>query len=151
LRPRGDGIIRGHNCSARLVQPYLLRLQESGVPLAAISAQTGAGLRTLRYIAAGKRRYVRWYTAERILGTPLKSSVPGHRRNADRSRRMVRELKRLGMSNKAIATEVGVTDATRIARQRFVQPKTERRLEVACLLLARRGLVPADVLEEVSA
>jgi len=140
----------GRNYPAAPVVQYMTMLRDSGVPMTEMAEATGVGLRTLRHINAGQRGYVRWYTAELVFSLPIGEHLGRHRRSARRAALIVRFLKAVGMSNKQIARRIGVTDASRIGRQRYVRYETERRLAVAVRLLARQGLVPAALLEEVT-
>jgi hypothetical protein len=153
MRERYQGLRR--RVPVTLARRHIVMLMGQGMTATAISLSAGLHGATVGLLLGGKVKEIRRTTSEAILGVGLDDYPPGTRVRAAMSRQIISEMRgRLGMSYAEIADYVKLSDAgVRLIMdmedgRRTVRPETHLRLVVGYWILAREGLVPADVLAD---
>jgi len=130
---------------------HLRRLAASGVTISQVARLTGVAPTTLRAAEKGRRRRLTPSTIEAIEAVPLGTTAGAARVPAEKARRLLETMAAAGIGK----AEIGA--ALRCARSRdldfsgraYVTARSWERLVTLYRYLARQGLVPADLLEEV--
>lgn len=104
---------------------------------------------TVRNILHGTSATVFSRVADAIMATPIISMPPGGYVPAGPAWTLIIEMRKAGISRLAIEAMIG-THSCQPGRYSSMYATTWRRFRVLYELLARQGIVPASVLEEVS-
>jgi hypothetical protein len=104
---------------------------------------------TVRNILKGTSATVHPRVADAIMATPIMAMPPGGKVPAGPAAMLIREMGKAGISHLAIEAMLG-THCCEPGRWPSMYETTWRRFRVLYELLARQGIVPASVLEEVS-
>lgn len=147
MRERYHGQLR--TVPAAAARRYLAKLARAGVQQATVSASSGVSKKVLREIRNGQRKSINVATQEKILSVPLSVIVDGKTQRAASALALMEAMGKAGLSLSDIETKLKISQPERIARQQHVRPRTFAKLVVTYKLLARRGLVPASLLDEV--
>lgn len=117
----------------------------------AIACAAGMSHEHVFLIAAGKRRRVRRITADRILSVKVDDRPEDAETPAADAAVLIDAMRAAGVQAKTISGVLKVTAPARIRKQQRVRPLTRQKLLLGYRYLARQGLVPAGLLEEVGA
>jgi len=130
---------------------HLARLLDSGVSLAQVSRLTGLSPANLRAIANGRTKRLRRRTVEAIEAIPLGITTEALRVPGEKVRRLISAMGEAGIPQTQIARALRYEHPTnlKLARREYVMKRSWDRLVTLYRHYARRGLVAADVLEEV--
>lgn len=145
-RRRGELLMR----DADEAREHVLRLIDHGMSCQGIATAAGVAFNSVARLAAGERQRMRHDTAEAILAVRVDDFHHGHRQPAENARRLLEAMYAAGYSKMDVARMIG-WKWMYVARDgdEWVMSKTMRKLTVLYRLLARRGLVPADVLDAI--
>ncbi len=130
---------------------HLERLLASGVSLAQVSRLTGLTSSNLRAIASGRTKRLRRRTVEAIEAIPLGVTTEALRVPGGKARRLIEAMGEAGIPQTQIARALRYEHPTnlKLSRREYVTRRSWDRLVTLYRHCARRGVVPADVLEEV--
>jgi hypothetical protein len=149
-RRRRDGEQTSYDVAA--VRRHVTKLLETGHTFASIGRLAGCHPATVRGAVSG-RGYLWRRTGEAILGVSLDARDRDHKVPAWRTQRLIAEMRRRGITNEQLS------DVLRRSHKRglyhLVGPErvdvtTERKFLTLYEYLARKGIVPADVLEDIA-
>jgi DNA-binding Xre family transcriptional regulator len=151
MKERYHGLRR--RVSVVMAKRHAVMLMDNGMTARAISLAAGLHEQTVGLVINGDVKELKHKTSEAILGVNLGSYPVGTRVRASISQKIIRQMREvLGMSYQEIADYVKLSDAgIRLIMdedRRTVRPDTHRRLVVGYWGLARRGLVPAELLAD---
>ena len=151
MKERYHGLRR--RVSVKMAKRHIVMLMSEGMTARAISLSAGLHEQTVGLVINGEVKQLKHKTSEAILGVNLGDYPPDTRVRASLSRKIIGEMRYgLGMTYDEIADYVKLSDAgvrlIMVDGRRTVRPETHRRLVVGYWGLARRGLVPADVLAD---
>ena len=145
----------GHHYTVPADEAYehLRRLLSAGHTVSGVAAIAGVKRQTLYVLAAGKRERLTRTTAEAVLGVGI-DDLPAsgsHLVPAEPARRLVAGMRAAGIRRCDLSASQGMAPKSRpVGDGRHVSTRALRRLHVLVRLLAREGIVPAELLEEVS-
>lgn len=136
-----------------MAKRHAVMLMAHGMTARAISLASGLHEQTVGLVINGEVKQLKHATSEAILGVNLGHYPQGTRVQASLSQKIITQMREgLGMSYQEIADYVKMSDAgVRLimnGTSRTVRKDTHRRFVVGYWGLARRGLVPADVLAD---
>ena len=132
---------------------HLLRLVDVGHSAQGIESLTGLSDQGLRNIMTGKTMRVRHDTADRILSVAIGDTPgPRHFTSGTPARLLLAQMRKSGVLAKDIVAWLGYKPTSSIptARNPRIVVRNHRRVCVLYELLARQGIVPASLLEEVA-
>lgn len=134
---------------SREARYHLRRLAAAGLTQSAVCAASGVYKKTAHGVLTGKVKTIRRVTAERLLAVTLDAAPQCAAAMAEG---MLAEIRgRAGWTNDEIEARLHITQPKRIARQAHVRSNTMAKILCAYRVLARRGLVDAELLEAVRA
>ena len=130
---------------------HLRRLAASGVSLNQVARLTGLAASSLRSIEKGRTTRLRRDTVEAIEAIQLGTTSEALRVPGSKARRLVDAMAAAGISRARLARALRCEHPgdLRFSRREYVTRRSWDRLVTLYRHYARRGLVPADVLEEV--
>jgi len=128
---------------------HLEALLASGMCMRAVEDVCGISDTALWKIVGGQTGRVQRRTYDAIMGVALGMVVPGYPVPSAKAKRLMREMRKCGVTRRHIAAALGQEGFTQLVNRR-VTWKTWDRLTTMYRLLARGGHVDASVLEEVA-
>ena len=149
-RRRGEGPLLLPADEAR---EHLRRLAASGVTISQVARLTGVAVTTLRAAEKGRRRRLTPATIEAVIAVPLGTTAGATRVPGEKARRLLEAMAAAGIPQDQVARALRYEHpaSLKLARREYVTKRSWDRIVTLYRLLARQGLVPADVLEEVGA
>jgi len=130
---------------------WIAKLCAAGWTHNSIAKAAGVDHQLLRRIASGQNSRARRVTIDKILGVMVSDRPEGVQTPAAEAVVMLDAIRSAGVPVKAITDGLKVTGPARLRRQQRVQPATRRKLVLGYRYLASKGLVRAELLEEVNA
>lgn len=129
---------------------HIEQMMEAGHNTTSIARATGGGCSQLTVwnISQGKSATVLPRIADAIMATPIMAMPPGGKVPAGPAEALIREMGKAGISHLAIEAMLG-TQCCEPGRWISMYETTWHRFRVLYELLARQGIVPASVLDEV--
>lgn len=127
---------------------HVRRLLEGGMSRRGIAVAAGVSLQCVKDVAAGETRHMQRRTCDAVMGISIGDTPSGHRLPVAAVTPLLEAMYAAGYS-KAAVSRMGGWKAPwiSVANDTWIMTKTHRRLTVLYELLARQGIVPADVLD----
>jgi transcriptional regulator with XRE-family HTH domain len=132
---------------------HLRRLAASGVTISQVARLTGVATTTLRETEKGRQRRLTPAAVEAVVAVPLGTTAGAMRIPGEKARRLLETMAAAGVGTDEVAAALRCESPRGLAlgRRTYVTRRSWERLVTLYRFLARQGLVPADLLEEVGA